>query len=90
MSSWGRDDDPGTGQFLNVDPLVEQTGQAYAYTGDDPVNGVDPNGAAASPLPVNLGSITADDCSGVTQLVDQDNPSAAASLAAGVLARRGD
>ena len=72
--SVGRYYDPGTGQFLNVDPLVEQTGQAYAYTGDDPVNGVDPNGAAASPLPVNLGSITADDCSGVTQLVDQDNP----------------
>ena len=36
--------DPGTGQFLSVDPLVDATGQPYAYTGDDPVNGVDPNG----------------------------------------------
>ncbi|MCU1489438.1 MAG: type secretion protein Rhs, partial [Acidimicrobiaceae bacterium] len=36
--------DPGTGQFLTVDPMVDQTGQAYAYTGDDPVNGVDPLG----------------------------------------------
>jgi hypothetical protein len=29
---------------LNVDPLVDATGQAYAYTGDDPVNGSDPSG----------------------------------------------
>jgi RHS repeat-associated protein len=36
--------DPSTGQFLSVDPLVDQTGQPYAYTGDDPVNGVDPLG----------------------------------------------
>ena len=34
--------DPATGQFLSVDPLVDETGQPYAYTGDDPVNGVDP------------------------------------------------
>ena len=34
--------DPTTGQFLTVDPMVEETGQAYAYTGDDPVNSVDP------------------------------------------------
>ena len=36
--------DPGTGQFLTVDPLVQETGQPYAYTGDDPVNGADPLG----------------------------------------------
>jgi len=29
---------------LNVDPLVDVTGQPYAYTGDDPVNEVDSNG----------------------------------------------
>jgi hypothetical protein len=40
----GRYYDPGTGQFLTVDPDVMETGQAYAYTGDDPVNGVDPDG----------------------------------------------
>jgi uncharacterized protein RhaS with RHS repeats len=40
----GRYYDPGTGQFLSVDPLVDVTGQPYAYTGDDPVNGVDPSG----------------------------------------------
>jgi RHS repeat-associated protein len=38
--------DPGTGQFLSVDPLVDETGQPYAYTGDDPVNEVDPGGLA--------------------------------------------
>ena len=36
--------DPATGQFLSVDPLVDETGQSYVYTGDDPVNGVDPLG----------------------------------------------
>jgi hypothetical protein len=29
---------------MSVDPDVSTTGQAYSYTGDDPVNGVDPLG----------------------------------------------
>src|ERR1700676_190892 len=36
--------DPGTGQFLSVDPLANITGTPYAYTGGDPVNGSDPAG----------------------------------------------
>ena len=36
--------DPSTGQFLSVDPLVSQTGQPYAYTGDNPLNATDPLG----------------------------------------------
>jgi RHS repeat-associated protein len=36
--------DPGTATFTSVDPMVSQTGQAYAYAGDDPVNGSDPSG----------------------------------------------
>jgi RHS repeat-associated protein len=40
----GRYYDPTTGQFLSIDPDVAETGQPYAYTGDDPVNGVDPLG----------------------------------------------
>ena len=40
----GRYYDPATGQFANVDPLVDQTGQPYAYTGDNPVNASDPSG----------------------------------------------
>jgi hypothetical protein len=36
--------DPATGEFLSVDPLVQETGEPYAYTEDDPVNGADPLG----------------------------------------------
>jgi len=36
--------DPATDQFLSVDPLVPQTGQPYAFTGDDPLNATDPLG----------------------------------------------
>ena len=28
--------DPATGQFVSVDPDLMETGQPYAYTGDDP------------------------------------------------------
>ena len=38
----GRYYDPGTGQFLSVDPMVEQTQQACVYAGDDPVNRATP------------------------------------------------
>ena len=36
--------DPATDQFISVDPLVNQTGQAFAYSADDPVNASDPSG----------------------------------------------
>jgi RHS repeat-associated protein len=36
--------DPSTDQFLSVDPLVAETGQPYAFTGDDPLNATDPDG----------------------------------------------
>jgi RHS repeat-associated protein len=39
--------DPATDQFLNVDPLVALTGQPYAFTEDDPINGSDPLGLSA-------------------------------------------
>ena len=42
----GRYYDPGTGQFPSVDPLVDETGQPYGYTGGDPLNGSDPSGMA--------------------------------------------
>ncbi len=41
--------DPVTGQFISVDPLVAQTGQPYAYTGDNPVNNTDPLGLITCP-----------------------------------------
>ena len=40
----GRYYDPGTGQFISVDPAVDQTEAPYAYVSGDPVNGVDPIG----------------------------------------------
>jgi len=36
--------DPTQGRFLSVDPLVDQTGQAYQYAGDNPVDNADPSG----------------------------------------------
>jgi hypothetical protein len=36
--------DPGTDQFLSVDPDVAETGQPYAFTADDPLNSTDPLG----------------------------------------------
>lgn len=40
----GRYYDPQSGQFISVDPLVDLTGQAYSYTGGNPVNAPDPTG----------------------------------------------
>ena len=42
--SVGRYYDPTTGQFLTVDPLVDQTESPYAYVNGDPVDGADPLG----------------------------------------------
>jgi RHS repeat-associated protein len=36
--------DPSISQFLTRDPLDAETGQAYEYAGDDPVNNSDPSG----------------------------------------------
>ena len=36
--------DPSTDQFLSVDPDLAETGQPYAFTGDDPLNATDPMG----------------------------------------------
>ena len=40
--------DPTTGQFLTVDPDLQQTQEPFEYAGDNPVNAVDPNGEFAS------------------------------------------
>jgi RHS repeat-associated protein len=40
--------DPQTGQFLNLDSLADLTERPYIYSGDDPVNLVDPSGQCAA------------------------------------------
>jgi len=42
--------DPGTGQFMSVDPLVDETGQPYAYTSGNPLNNTDPTGLFCVPF----------------------------------------
>jgi RHS repeat-associated protein len=39
-----REYDPTTGQFISIDPEIEQTLSAYVYAGDDPANRTDPLG----------------------------------------------
>ena len=39
--------DPGTGQFLSVDPEVSQTDAPYTYASGDPVTEADPTGLAS-------------------------------------------
>ena len=40
--------DNETGQFIGVDPLVDQTREAYVYAGDGPVMAIDPMGGFAT------------------------------------------
>jgi len=44
--------DPATSQFVSADPLADVTGQPYAYTAADPLNGVDPAGLCTVDVPV--------------------------------------
>lgn len=48
-----RDYDPGTGQFLTVDPYLEATGTPYAYAQNDAVNKDDPDGKSAASTACN-------------------------------------
>ena len=50
--------DPMTAEFVSVDPLVSQTGQAYTYSASDSVNVTDPSGEISQQGPTG----TAVDC----------------------------
>ncbi|MDO5511034.1 MAG: RHS repeat-associated core domain-containing protein, partial [Weeksellaceae bacterium] len=45
-----RNYDAAIGRWMNVDPLAEQTGHVYSSMNNNPVNLVDPDGRAASPI----------------------------------------
>jgi hypothetical protein len=50
--------DPSISQFLTRDPLDAQTGQAYEYAGDNPINLSDPSGLLTVGFcPLNPGGI---------------------------------
>ena len=38
--------DPGTGQFVSVDPMLDMTGQPYSFADDNPVDTADPSGGS--------------------------------------------
>lgn len=52
--------DPTTGQFISVDPMVIATGQAYSYTGGNPVNLADPSGMLTFPSWLPGGGVVTD------------------------------
>jgi RHS repeat-associated protein len=76
--------DPTTDQFLSIDPDAAQTGQPYAYTGDDPLNSTDPLGllTAAQQL------VNADAELVVRQIAALKDPTAANLAAVNALAER--
>lgn len=58
-----REYDPATGQFLQIDPALDQTRQPYEYVGGAPLQNVDPTGLSPSgdcPAPGN-GAVDAED-----------------------------
>jgi hypothetical protein len=65
--------DPATGQFVSVDPMVNETNQPYAYAGDDPVNGVDPSRLFPVSTPED-DSLSIDDILQNPQLLKDLNP----------------
>jgi hypothetical protein len=62
----GRYYDPQTGQFLSVDPLVDETGEPYEYVGGDPVDRTDPNGEAGTQF-AGGGACTTQECPEIEQ-----------------------
>jgi hypothetical protein len=68
-----------------VDPLLDETGQPYAYTGDDPVNAVDPSGESG----ISAGTICGEDglnstaCKGAIQISQQVGKQVAANQVSG-------
>jgi RHS repeat-associated protein len=72
--------DPSLGQFLSVDPLVEETQMPYAYVSGDPINETDPNGDFCGLWGSN--TCVGDALSAISQFVGGNAPSTPSSTAA--------
>jgi len=66
-----------------VDPLVDETGQAYAYIGDDPVNGTDPMGAISAGQICGMDGLNSQACRGAIQISAQVGKEVAANQVSG-------
>ncbi|MGV8972818.1 MAG: RHS repeat-associated core domain-containing protein [Rhodoglobus sp.] len=64
-----RDYNPTTGQFLTIDPLIDQTRQPYQYGNNNPLVFIDPTGLVA------CGPMDSGDCNGRNLLPRLDNMS---------------
>ena len=69
----GRYYDPTTGQFLSVDPDLQQTQDPYGYAGNDPVQSTDPDSEASEPSPTEGELFTAYYESAVTYLYEDSD-----------------
>jgi RHS repeat-associated protein len=51
--------DPGTGQFMSLDPLNQMTNAGYSFVKDNPFGGTDPSGEIRLPPPDYVGNVCA-------------------------------
>jgi hypothetical protein len=51
--------DPATGQFLTIDPVVDQTRSPYGYVSGNPLNATDPTGLKCAGLLGCIGHLVA-------------------------------
>jgi RHS repeat-associated protein len=74
--------DPATGQFITRDPLLQMTGQPYAYANGDPINQIDPSGLSGI-FDTGVGpNVSLHD---VSDVVDSVVPSSWSDVAAGTV-----
>ena len=66
-----------------MDPLVDETGQPYAYTGDDPVNLIDPTGQISAGTICGADGARSAACRGAIQISAQVGKEVAANQVSG-------
>lgn len=67
-----------------MDPLVNETGASYTYTGDDPVNGTDPSGLLTFPSWLPGGGVVTKIQNGITRGIQNAANNTCNALASGV------